>query len=48
MSDDKRPAPSLTTAQKDTARRIGMTEREYADAAAKQIERGKLKKEDIR
>jgi hypothetical protein len=47
MSEDKRPAPSLTTAQRETARRLGMSEREYADAAAAQIKSGKLKKENI-
>lgn len=47
MSDDKKTMP-LTNAQKETARRFGMTEKEYADNTEKLIQKGKIKREDIR
>lgn len=52
MSNDttKRDATAghLTTAQKETARRLGMTEKEYASNTAELIKRGKIKREDLR
>lgn len=48
MSDEKNSAPpKLTIAQKETAKRLGMSEKDYATCAAEQIKRGKLKREHI-
>ena len=40
--------PKLTNAQKETARRLGMSEKEYSDNTAKLIQRGKIRPENIR
>jgi hypothetical protein len=44
MSDQKnQPAPTLSNAEKDTARRLGMTPGEYSSAKNELIKRGKIK-----
>ena len=40
--------PKLTNAQKDAARRLLMSEKEYAANAAELIKRGKILPENIR
>ena len=40
--------PKLTNAQRETARRLGMSEKEYADNTAKLIRTGKINPENIR
>jgi hypothetical protein len=44
---NERPTPQLSTAQKETARRLGIPEKEYASHTAELIKRGKIKREDI-
>ena len=39
--------PTLTNKQKDTARRLGMTEKQYFEATVAQIKRGKMQAKDI-
>ena len=39
--------PVLTERQKDTAKRLGMSEKEYFDATVAQIKRGKMQAKDI-
>lgn len=47
MSEQQAPVPTLTKNQKETARRLGMTEKQYAEGVAAQIKSGKLKREHI-
>lgn len=45
MSNDtqsNQPAPNLSNAEKETARRIGMSEREYSSAKSELVRRGKI------
>lgn len=49
MSDQQQQQqPKLTNAQKDTARRLGMTEKEYSANTAELVRRGKIRPENIR
>jgi phage I-like protein len=41
-ANQTQPTPNLTAAQKDTARRLGMSEKEYAKNTAELIRRGKI------
>jgi DNA-binding Lrp family transcriptional regulator len=50
MGEDKnreQPANQLTPTQKETARRLGMTEKEYSDNVKKLVASGKLNKGNI-
>ena len=42
-TNSNQPATNLSNAEKDTARRMNMTEREYSTAKAELIRRGKIK-----
>lgn len=45
MSDQKpnQPAPNLSNAEKDTARRLGMSAGEYSSAKQELVKRGKIR-----
>ena len=45
MSEDTKsqPAPTLSPAEKETARRLNMSERAYADGKKEAIRRGKIR-----
>ena len=51
MSDNQQQQSAqskLTAAQKDTARRLGMSEKEYAANTAELVRRGKINPENIK
>ena len=48
MAEATPAPPKLTNAQKETARRLGMSEKEYQSATAKLIASGKINPANIR
>lgn len=51
MSQDRQNSSQsqqhLTSNQKEAARRLGMTEKQYSEATAAQVKRGKINPKDI-
>ena len=47
-ANQQQQLPKLTEAQKDAARRTGLSEKEFAEATAKLIRSGKINPENIR
>lgn len=48
MAEANQEPPKLTNAQKETARRLGMSEKEYHANTVELIRKGKIRPENIR